>query len=325
MGLVNSLLGNANPFSQFVDENRNAIKGAFAGFGTGTSFGSGLSRAAKGAANGGVMDDEARLVAGEAAKKQEALNQTTEWLRANGKDALYAAVQSGAMAPAQAWQIALEEDAASRQGVKPIEINGQLVDPTTGQVVGDYRDPAGPAAPIEINGQLVDPITRQVVGDYRTPEQIGGNRPPTDAQRKASSLYTVVAPDAELLLGPDGNSGIFEKLGDGGSQFWNGVGAAGVNPLAGLASGDFQSARDAVTNIAQSYLYAMSGAAAPAEEVKKIADLVTPNPGDSQQRKDEKRRRLQSYVQAVQNSTIPAPMTSNGGGSGGYEVLGVIP
>lgn len=309
-----------NPkFKQFASE---SLQDVGYGLANSTNIGGAFGQATNRMAQMQPYRDEQALRASEQAKQAEALNQTTEWLRQNGKDALYAAVQSGAMAPGEAWKVALEEDAAARQGVKPIEINGQLVDPATGQVVGDYRNPTAAPAPIEINGQLVDPITRQVVGDYRTPEQIGGPKL-TDAQRKASSLYTVVAPDAELLLGTDGKSGLFDQLGDGGSQFWNGVGAAGVNPMAGLASGNFQSAKDAVTNIAQSYLYAMSGAAAPAEEVKKIADLVTPNPGDSQQRKDEKRRRLQSYVLAVQNSTIPVPMTGNGQSGAGWEVIGV--
>ena len=52
----------------------------------------------------------------------------------------------------------------------PIEINGQLVDPTTMKVLGDFRTPEAPK-PIEINGQLVDPVTRQVIGDYRDPAE----------------------------------------------------------------------------------------------------------------------------------------------------------
>jgi hypothetical protein len=55
------------------------------------------------------------------------------------------------------------------EGSKPLEINGQLVDPTTGRVIGDYRTPETPK-PIEINGQLVDPVTYQPIADFRTPE-----------------------------------------------------------------------------------------------------------------------------------------------------------
>lgn len=51
-----------------------------------------------------------------------------------------------------------------------VEINGQLVNPITGELMGDYRTPEV-RKPIEVNGQLVDPVTYQVIGDYRTPDQ----------------------------------------------------------------------------------------------------------------------------------------------------------
>lgn len=51
------------------------------------------------------------------------------------------------MTPYQQAQIELERQKLALdmqpQPVKPIEVNGQLVDPTTGQVLGDYRDEAG--------------------------------------------------------------------------------------------------------------------------------------------------------------------------------------
>lgn len=136
-----------NPkFKQFISE-----AGQDLGYGLtqGNDFGQALGIATQRTQEMQPQRDAYALMQEDKAKQAEALNQTTEWLRANGKDALYAAVQSGAMAPAQAWQIALEEDAGARSGVKPIEINGQLVDPTTGAVLGDYRDAnAGqPAAP----------------------------------------------------------------------------------------------------------------------------------------------------------------------------------
>lgn len=51
------------------------------------------------------------------------------------------------MTPYQQAQIEMERQRLAMQmqpdPVKPIEVNGQLVDPTTGQVLGDYRDEAG--------------------------------------------------------------------------------------------------------------------------------------------------------------------------------------
>ena len=60
------------------------------------------------------------------------MNQTIAYLQSVGRDDLVALVQAG-MDPGSA----LQESAP----VQPIEINGQLVDPTTGAVIGDYRTP----------------------------------------------------------------------------------------------------------------------------------------------------------------------------------------
>lgn len=51
----------------------------------------------------------------------------------------------------------------------PIEINGQLVDPVTRKVVGDYRTPETPK-PLIVNDQIIDTVTGEVKGDYRTPD-----------------------------------------------------------------------------------------------------------------------------------------------------------
>ena len=51
----------------------------------------------------------------------------------------------------------------------PIEINGQLVDPVTRKVLGDYRTPETPK-PLIVNDQIIDTVTGEVKGDYRTPD-----------------------------------------------------------------------------------------------------------------------------------------------------------
>lgn len=57
---------------------------------------------------------------------------------------------------------------------KPIEVNGQLVDPVTHEVLGDYRTPPEPPKPLIINNQIVDPATKEVVADYRDPPKDTG-------------------------------------------------------------------------------------------------------------------------------------------------------
>jgi|GEM_PF-5937678 len=132
----------------------------------------------------------------------------------------------------------------------------------------------------------------------------GAAAKPTDAQVRATSLLQVVTPDALLLIG-DGtskNPGIYSALGNGGDQAMNGVDVFGAKPLAGLTSQDYQRASNAVTNIAQSYLYAISGQAAPEGEVRKIVDSITPKPFENPQAVADKKQRLGVYVQAIKNA-----------------------
>jgi hypothetical protein len=107
MGIFSGVFGDQNPVSQFLEDNRHTVRGAFAGFGTGTSFGGGLSRAVKGAANGGIMDDEARTVKEQEAERQQSINQTVEYMRAKGFDDLVSGVESGGMDMGAAWSEAL--------------------------------------------------------------------------------------------------------------------------------------------------------------------------------------------------------------------------
>lgn len=292
--------------------NRNTISGAF--LGAAQDPGNPWGGAAQGAQVGRNRDDAYALLEEEKAQQAETLNQTTEWLRNNGHANLLAAVESGAMTPGQAWEIALQP---APEGPRPIEINGQLVDPMTGAVIGDYRDPNSglPSAP---SGYQWNPQTGGLAFIPGGPADPAtqANKPPTEGERKSNALTTVTQNDAALLFG-DGtanNPGIFDSLGGTWDQTLS-AGAFGVNPLAGMASSDYKIAKDAISNIAQSYLYQMSGAAAPVEEVNKIADQVTPKPFDSEPQKAAKRQRLQSMYNAISGN--------QGSPVGGWEVIGV--
>lgn len=55
---------------------------------------------------------------------------------------------------------------AQNAPVTPIEINNRLVNPQTGQVIGDYSDPQDPMV---VNGQIVNRQSGEIQGDYRDP------------------------------------------------------------------------------------------------------------------------------------------------------------
>ena len=144
-------------------------------------------------------------------------------------------------------------------------------------------------------------------GGVTTGAPIPGTEPkPTDAQRRLGALATVVAPDAALVLG-DGtpeNPGVFDSLSDLGNQA-AGVDVFGSKPGFGLAESDYQRGINALTNIAQSYLYAMSGQAAPAAEVQKIVATMLPVPFEDKKSVADKKARVATYVKAIQGSNLP--------------------
>lgn len=150
------------------------------------------------------------------------------------------------------------------------------------------------------------------------------SKPPTDADVRASKLAGVIQGDKELLLG---ENGIYDKLADPWSQAVGaevGVGGIGVGrPGLALTAPDYQSATNALTNIAQSYLYAISGQAAPAGEVAKIIESVTPKFGENEKSVQNKKARLASYIAAIEASKYNLP-TGGSAGAGDMSDIDAI-
>lgn len=91
-------------------------------------------------------------------ESERVANATAEWLRQNGRDDLANAIEGGMINGAQAFEM------MQPQGVDAIEINGQLVDRATGQVVGDYRTPEADKPQSLVNagdGRVYDPNTEK--------------------------------------------------------------------------------------------------------------------------------------------------------------------
>jgi len=111
------------------------------------------------------------------------LQGVAEFLTTLGRTDLAEAVAAGALDPQTASAMALTPP----EPVMPVEINGQLVDPTTGQVIGDYRDANGgldPTAAMQnyqfLIGQGIDPATAQELafGNGGTTVNVGGDQMP---------------------------------------------------------------------------------------------------------------------------------------------------
>lgn len=139
MGGLLDLLGTDNPFQQAVAGNRGRLGAIGAGLASGQNFAAGLSNAAQMQPMGAKADDAFAASQKAEAERQKSLNATIEFMRQKGYDDLIAGVEGGGLDMGTAWGEALRR--GQPKSSTPIEINGQLVDPSTGRVVGDYRDP----------------------------------------------------------------------------------------------------------------------------------------------------------------------------------------
>lgn len=307
-----------NPISQWVAPRRNSLLGFGAGM-----LSNNWGDIGKSTMQGMALDREYAMEAEEQAKAEEQTNVTRSWLEQQGFTDLVPLVDAGQAGLAYGEALKrMQPGYGATEAIKPIEVNGQLVNPMTGEVLGDYRDPQ--ATTPSLSGMPSDyqqyVLSTQDPGyaEFRTNAPVAP-KAPTEAERKAMALTTVTQQDAALLFGDGTNPGIFDALGGTVDQSLQ-IGGFGINPLAGLASSDYKVAKDAISNITQSYLYAMSGATAPPEEVKKISEQVTPQPLDSPEQKAWKRERLLAMYRAIEGAQGNA---APGAVGDGWEVIGV--
>lgn len=284
------LLPTNNPISQWVAPRRNALLGFGAGM-----LSPGLGGAATGAMQGMALDRQYADDAAAKAKLENNSNATRSWLEQQGFTDLVPLVDAGQAEIAYSEALKrMQPGYGQAEPVKPIEVNGQLVNPMTGAVIGDYRDPMSAMGDAPsgyrydqsgnlsfIPGGPADPSTQAKT---------------TEAQRRNQQLASVIQPELQSV---EQN---WDALADGGNQTW------GSNPVtAGMASPEYQQARNSLAVIAQSYLYSVSGAAATDAEVQKIVDSVTPKPFESPQSIAAKKARIQQMADAVIQAGGGAP------------------
>ena len=175
-------LGNyINPgVGSFIDQRRNALAGLGAGFLNGQP-GAGVQA--------GIQADDAYATQqraeaerqAEIAKAAERTNATVEYFKSKGYDDLVAAAMVGEKPMSELWTDAINRGRPqAAEPIRGIEINGQLVNPITGQPMGDFRSPAaGPTTrtltPQEIQQMGLPPGSYQQDNEGKI-SQIGGSR-----------------------------------------------------------------------------------------------------------------------------------------------------
>jgi hypothetical protein len=123
----------------FIDPRRATLLGLASGLAQGNDWGEGMGLGFARAAQGRVQDDAFATAKKEEAERAKQLNYTIQAFQKAGRQDLVERAQAGFMQ--EAW------NEFSKPKASPLEINGQLVDPTTYQVLGDFRDPEVPKSP----------------------------------------------------------------------------------------------------------------------------------------------------------------------------------
>lgn len=186
----------SNPkFKRFASE---SLQDLGYGLTMGTNIGDALGVATR--QSMAMAPDRMKMYAEEerAVQEQESKNATVEWLQSQGYDDLVQMAQATGDIGA-AWSEGLKR---SQPGAapKPIEVNGQLVDPVTYEVLGDFRDqPTGPD-PKEIFG-----MEKDLAAQY-------GGKDPVKTYEGVRNGYERVRASAQAQSGPGDVSMIFAYM-----------------------------------------------------------------------------------------------------------------
>jgi len=217
------------------------------------------------AMEGKKADDAYATAEKEKAAAAAQLNQTIEFLRQTAPK--YAeAVQAGVLSPGDAYTMYVN-DQKPQPGPQPIEINGQLVDPTTGQVIGDYRNQQG-AAPIELSAgaTLYDPTTNKPIYTAPAAPRAGGGMPSATLQKEIFETDEGVQAGENVIKSLDTALELNKRAWDG--PFAD-VRSAGGALFGNQEAVDTQTLQNIVTSNALESLKATFGAA-PTEGERKI-------------------------------------------------------
>lgn len=239
------------------------------------------------------------------------------------------AAEKAAPGPAPQASVGMTPDAEAQQlRIKEAERAAALADAiklkrTPGAATdgtGETKPPAGYRA-------KPDGTLEYIPGGPADPTKGGGRKAPTEDQAKNTQLYERTSKQLKILLGStasDGKAvgGMFDALTRPASQA-----AGAVYPS--LASGDYQRATNALTDIAASYLYSVSGATANPGEVKNLVGTVTPYVGEASASVADKKARIQQMVDSIKTRANGGQENGPAGPTapqaGGFKYLGKEP
>jgi hypothetical protein len=215
--------------------------------------------------------------------------------------------------------IELAKSATEGRAPKPIEINGQLVDPSTGKVIGDYRDPQQPQ-PLTDVAKLKSDLDAGMI----TQDQYNAAVAKELAASNGTSL-TVDPTTGAVSFQQGGSPGQMPKLTEGQSKdvvyLTRGAGALpildqlgdaltdpvqqvmGADPT-GVVRGQqdpaFQQAEQAGREFLASVLRKDTGAAVTPSEMDTYGNMYLPKPGDTPELLAQKKGARQRALKAIE-------------------------
>jgi hypothetical protein len=119
--------------SGWIDPRRQALLGLASGLVSGNTLGEALGTGFARAAQGKQADDAYKVAEEAKAEREKQLNYTIQAFQKAGRQDLVDMANAGMMS--EAW------NQFNKPKKSPIEVNGQLVDPDTYELLGDFRDP----------------------------------------------------------------------------------------------------------------------------------------------------------------------------------------
>lgn len=119
----------------------------------------------------------------------------------------------------------------------------------------------------------------------------GASGKTTESEQKGKSLYEGSKDQYDIAMSK------FDSLNEPRNKWGNQFGTVGRWWM----SDDGQQAHDALQQVAQNYIYAMSGQQAPEQEVNRIMTLVFPNPADHEGAANNRKILLASMMRAIKS------------------------
>lgn len=200
---------------------------------------------------------------------------------------------------------------AQPEPVKGIEINGRLVNPMTGEEMGNYSDPAEPPKPTADIQEYNYALSQGYQGsftDYQTEmRKAGATNIDFNANQGTAAAYADRMQAADQVLSDPALTAAMTDLIEQGK---------GNIPVAGnfLVSEEYQMAEQAQRDFVNAILRRESGAVISPSEFENAKKQYFPQPGDSQIVIEQKARNRRTAIEGVARAAGPnyAPPMSGG-------------